>query len=1156
MSTAKDQAVTRTHIQFTLFNSRDPLTKRIFQYDDGTIGKKSAALQRGTAERVEVEGAQGLAHILNNLTPHQAISYGITQRLRVNIAPRNYLAPGDISRTRDNFKWPVGPGVLFLDFDGKYNADSIPNLRQALADAMPALDSAPQVWTRSSSAAIFDPASGETSKGGLHCYVLVSEANAIPTIGKQLYDALWMIGHGQHALSKGQNPSALERCLIDDSVWQPERLDFAAAPLVRAPLLRIEATVITVVNEDAAALDPACIEPLSEDQYASISRTKKASKKRIMEQVKEARATLLETLPIAEREPQRQRWLSMDMQMLTPDTTIILGNGNIITAADIVATPALYNGQQCRDPQDPFNSSASDSQGMIFADDRGCRIFSFAHGGRTFRLVDEVPQKALQACKTTLAFAWEPDTRDITRACYQHRALVTDNGLVSAAEEVGATLEYAEQVWKNHLQDKIRPLHSDAMPTQTFSKFSDIVNLFKSLRESLLVLARLGSGKSQHLGAKIVQQAQSEGRPVLTITVLRALTWANADVFNATHYSDDSRIIDASSTVSTTLHSLSSPKLNPFLRRLKEQKGVVVIDEAAAVAELLFSRSDDSGILQNHQRHDIINILSFLARAGVQTLMLDGDGTPCANVLSQLMGCRVVACTEQQHSDPMVTVYPERTVTHERQKHVSTPCHTEIIQLLQAGERVVLPTDSREQAERLNFLYAPMATGGALCIHGKNADEPEQAAFRANPNDEAKRWQLIIYSPALSVGVSVTSVMPHIFTFVRAGSLDAAGLWQIARRFRRAADNLVRFVVAEHLCRPQRYTIGFDNIQEDITQHAYEHGYCSHAPEIHGMIAAEWQRNLYNANPLYALIGHLNNIDVMTTVVHSGDKCGIDDRKLAKEVVRIARIRRIATASHMSPSEAEKFERIALAVTEDQAKLERYRIEQALVLNPDDFGNDGSLPEKLVEDSLYNNLTKRVRRLASLLAVAQGVDLEIDHDPVPGFAYLPHENAQARLMFEILNSLTNDDNEIVVTADQARATANAFRRRIHVAYRDIPNPPKKGATNQAFTRWARDLLHSWGMLSDKCKQVGERTEARGVRMYIHKIDAHVVTFAARFHARHFAASANPKIALNPAWLQAFAGNTTKGDVYNRHAQRVASDTGSEKLDEGITNVID
>ncbi|MGQ7254879.1 hypothetical protein [Vreelandella titanicae] len=1130
-----------THIQFTLFNSRDTLTKRIFQRDDGSVGKESASLARGTAQRVDVHGAQGLAHLLDHLAPTQAVAYGVTDRLTANIGPRNYLRPGEISRSRDNFIWPTGPGVLFLDFDGKHDADSIPTLRQALASAMPELDDAPQVWTRSSSAAIFDPATGEASQGGLHCYVIVGDASAIPTIGRQLYDALWMTGHGYHELSQGDNPAALERCLVDASVWQPERLDYAAAPLVEAPLARTAANVIKVANADAEPLNPARIKVLSDAQQAAVSTAKRDSKAKAVASVHRQRKTLLDALPAAQREPLRRRWLSLDRQMLTPDAPIILGNGHTITAGDILANPGQYNGRHCRDPQDPFNDNGNDSQGLIFADEKGCRIFSLAHGGRTFRITAEAPQEAQQAPPETLVLAPEPDTRDIISACYRHRATATANGLEAAASEVGATLDYAVQVWMNHIKHNAQPLHSDARPTQAFDRFADVAGLFSANRESLFTLAKLGSGKTKHLGGQVVKQAQAEGRPVLTVTVLRALTWANADIFSASHYSDSALTLDASHTVSTTLHSMNSPKLAGFLERIEYERGVIVIDEAAAVAGLLFSRDTDGSILASRQRHDIISTLTRLAGAGVQTLMLDGDGTPCAKVLAELMGCRVVTCTEQQHPDPMVAVYPELIVEHDGKNTASTPCHAEIIRLLQAGERVVLPTDSREQAERLHALYAPMAAGGALCIHGSNADGEEQAAFRANPNDQAKRWQLITYSPALSVGVSVTSITPHLFVFARAGSLDAAGLWQLARRFRSAASGLVRFIVGANLCRPQRQRIGLKDIQGDIAHHAHALDLLNNAPELRGMVAAEWQRNLYDANPLHALIGHLGNIGVVTTLAYSNDAKGVDDRKLAREAVRTARIERIATADHMGELEAAQFERNARAVPEDQAKLERNRIEQALALTHDDCEADGSLPATLVEEALYDNLAKRTRRLSLLLASAQGANLETSDDPVPGFVYLKHKNAQARLMLDMLKALETDAGEIIVTAAKARTVADTFRRRIHVAYSDIPRPPTKKASNQSFTRWARDLLHGWGLLSGKGEQTWTRDGERGDRAYTYQIDEHVATFATRLSVSHLAKSDCAGKRLEPAWLSALAGYTCNSGVYNYNAPSVASD---------------
>ena len=72
--------------------------------------------------------------------------------------------------------------------------------------------------------------------GGWRCYVMVDNASAIPGVGAFIYQGLWEMGHGYIAISRSGQP--LDRSLIDASVWQPERVDFAAEPVLEGGVIR------------------------------------------------------------------------------------------------------------------------------------------------------------------------------------------------------------------------------------------------------------------------------------------------------------------------------------------------------------------------------------------------------------------------------------------------------------------------------------------------------------------------------------------------------------------------------------------------------------------------------------------------------------------------------------------------------------------------------------------------------------------------------------------------------------------------------------------------------------------------------------------------------------------------------------------------------
>lgn len=81
----------------------------------------SAQLVEGTIEVIEIESLQELANLQNELRGNQICVYGVpidptktqlTTKARIATAGANAL-----TRSRDDFKWSDGPGILLLDYD-------------------------------------------------------------------------------------------------------------------------------------------------------------------------------------------------------------------------------------------------------------------------------------------------------------------------------------------------------------------------------------------------------------------------------------------------------------------------------------------------------------------------------------------------------------------------------------------------------------------------------------------------------------------------------------------------------------------------------------------------------------------------------------------------------------------------------------------------------------------------------------------------------------------------------------------------------------------------------------------------------------------------------------------------------------------------------
>lgn len=1082
---------------FTLFSSPKRLTKQIYKAADGSLAKKSTGFSNGTATRCDVASADELAALLDGLSSNEALAFGVTERARVSIGAKAHLKPGQVSRSRDNFQWSDGAGILFLDFDGQFDESDIPTLRETINKALPGIADAPQVWTRSSSAAIVDTETGETTKGGLHAYILVEHAASIPALGERLYDGLWLNGNGWYALSQGENPAALERALVDASVWQPERLDYAAAPVVVAPLERTAPTVIGVYNNDAAPLDARQVVKLSDAESTRLAKLRRDAKRAIGDQLDAARGDVLQTLPSEQHDAQRGRWLAFDQENITADTPLTLTDtGATIRAGDVLDNPSLYHNRLCFDPVDPGNSSANPTQAKIFADAKGAKVWSFAHGGRLFYIVPHAPDVPGDALVNL-----EPAARFVVSACYRHRAFVYPDAFADVAEETGASVEYARRVWSAHLAEKMRPAYRAANPEVEYDLFADFVTHALETGESALVLADLGTGKTTAIAGAIAKAAKKSHRPFCIVTLLRSLVASICYRLELTHYMEKAELLGATNSAAMTVHALASKKSAALIDALARDSGVLVIDEAASVAKLLFGQSS---IISWQQQADILAKLAWLREQGTQIILLDGDATPPCVTLAKSVGCKIVRVNEKHYADPRAVVMPSQTLRLDDDGEPletpikTTPAHSDICHRLAADQPVVIATDSRNEAKRLEALYGPLAKS-CMVLHASNADGVDQMAFRENPEAEAKRYQLVIYSPALCVGVSVTTIAPHVYVSVVGGTVDASGLWQMSRRYRCPGDGVVTFIVDERLTHPQRQTLGMRALANDIEGHARVLAQAPDDLAIQGIIATRWLDDLFDSNPLYALVGHLTNVGISVEVQHSRDTEGAEARKEVRKLVKETNNRRVGEAPALA-SDAEKMAFIdnAPALEAAQYTAQRAGIELGIAADGRDYNDDGTLPADIVEAALEKNLVNRVKCHALLLCQREGVDLS--DDPSTPFAYRKHEAAQVELMASIIDHLggnaDDDSHALTVTASAAREVAEMVRAAHRTQYRLISRPPRKNAKPALFTRWLRDLLEAWGYAAGKGKKPNE-----GERVYRYEIDPLVSRFSARKKAK-------------------------------------------------------
>ena len=384
---------------FTTIRSDKPprLAKVIGLNADGTMRKVTAAnMTHGQALRVECADLEALRDTLDALTQTQAVSWGCTQAKQATLctqANAQAIENGAIARTRENFSFTVGPGVMMFDHDGLPDASlSGEQFRQRLIDACPVLADAPMLWRPSASAGCSYPDGRVLSPLTRHrLYIPVQNAVLIPEAGKAIEALLWA-RPGDGWIEIGKAGQALKRCLVDTSVWTPERLDFAGASILEDGVTR-HGTAGIIYGDACRQLDlQAVIDAASAAVHTKATAAQKAAKKaRESECIRVGRAWAAENAPklatsrgIKTIQASAILERASNHSVLMGDFELEHSTGQTVTVATLLDNPQQWHGERFADPLDPGQDQRV-SVAYLLNGDRA-RLYSHKHGGMSYEL--------------------------------------------------------------------------------------------------------------------------------------------------------------------------------------------------------------------------------------------------------------------------------------------------------------------------------------------------------------------------------------------------------------------------------------------------------------------------------------------------------------------------------------------------------------------------------------------------------------------------------------------------------------------------------------------------------------------------------------------------------------------------------------------------
>lgn len=383
----------------------------------GITSRPAGEMVRGTVERLELDGPAAFVELLKNTQKNQAISTSVpsngitaaqvvTKKDRVN-------NPDAISRSKDCFEYPDGPGIITLDYDPPKGGAVMSReaLFTLLCDIIPAVKQSPVVWSASASSFILD---GETQVRGLagqRLYLFVKSGRDTLRCMDELSARCWLAGLGRVEISN--SGALLKRDVFDRAMANPARLDFISGavtlnglhqarpdPIILAdgPPLDTETALPTLSAADRAKADAIIASALAEAEPRAVevraawlaTHEREAMRKAVDEgkDPQQAKQAIARTYAAAQKGT-----LSGSFTVYVADEQ---GNETTTTVDALLKDRPRFHGMKCLDPLDPDHRDREPCA-IIYTNQPTPVIWSLNDAGRVWRLVRQPLSLAITA---------------------------------------------------------------------------------------------------------------------------------------------------------------------------------------------------------------------------------------------------------------------------------------------------------------------------------------------------------------------------------------------------------------------------------------------------------------------------------------------------------------------------------------------------------------------------------------------------------------------------------------------------------------------------------------------------------------------------------------------------------------------------------------
>jgi hypothetical protein len=401
----------------TLFTSLQPRQLgKVFSLQEGLLYKEVAGnMIEGTYEVKAFDSPASLAMLLQAVGTNQAISTSkprteeLTGRVLVEAKAKE---AGVLARTQKDFLLSLGPGILTLDYDPPKGAVVLTReeLWVKLLQLVPAMSNSGAVWWSSGSSHIHGLEGELQGLRGQRLYLLIHDVADTVRAGGVLRDLCWLNGLGRVEISK--SGTKLKRSLWDEAMHQPARLDFIGGAVCKAPLSQQRGAPVLLGGVEW--LDTSTALPdLSETQQHQLSHVQRQALELVEDEalrirskwavervgIESIRLQKVKNLPAVAAHERATRLVDAALGgTLHGDYSIPLPEGGHVTVREVLDNWQQWHQRKTLDPLEPEHRGG-EACGILYLSGYEPRLFSFAHGGVTYRLARQPTKIMFQAGK-------------------------------------------------------------------------------------------------------------------------------------------------------------------------------------------------------------------------------------------------------------------------------------------------------------------------------------------------------------------------------------------------------------------------------------------------------------------------------------------------------------------------------------------------------------------------------------------------------------------------------------------------------------------------------------------------------------------------------------------------------------------------------------